>query len=293
MFSKKAIHKLAGPERYYAYIEKRKAKWDKGDRSPIAASLKLTWRCNLNCAHCFWKQEPKTAELGTKEWKKIIRRLAGQGCIEVILEGGEPTLREDFYELVSYAKEQMLWVDVVSNGQKALRPLGIHKLWISIDGMQQSHDRLRGKGTWQKAVQNIENYEHKDELYLLVSLNTYNKTEIAELMAYFKDRVAGFWFSFAYRTPGLPDIELKPEEKAEMGSFLLTNKKNHTILNMDAFLRDAGKGKACRHWLLATVLADGTMARDCYPRHFEGIGCASCELACYRDLDASLYAEKR
>ena len=152
-------------------------------------------------------------------------------------------------------------------------------------------DRLRGQGSWEKAVRTIENYEKKDELYLLVCLSTINKGEITGLLDFFRDRVAGFWFSFAYETPGMPGLELTAREKSNIGKELLIKKENYNIFNTDEFLSTTGRGKECRHWVLATVLADGTFAGDCYPRRFEGIGCANCDLACYRDLNASLFPE--
>ena len=64
------------------------------------------WHCNQRCVHCYaagqaGADEP---ELSTEEWKKIIDRCR-EACIpQVTFTGGEPTMREDLFELIDYAR---------------------------------------------------------------------------------------------------------------------------------------------------------------------------------------------
>jgi len=88
--------------------------------------LALTYRCNLNCAHCYaaaaaGKEIP---ELTTSQWKQVLERLWKIGVPNVVFTGGEPTLREDLVELVDAAK--LFVTGLVTNGTqltKLARPL--------------------------------------------------------------------------------------------------------------------------------------------------------------------------
>lgn len=79
------------------------------------ASLELTPKCNLNCVHCYMK-EWSTTELNTAQWKKIIDELHKNGCLFILLTGGEVLLRPDFSELYLYLKQKGIAITVFSNG---------------------------------------------------------------------------------------------------------------------------------------------------------------------------------
>jgi len=78
-------------------------------RTPTKLYLQLTNRCNLNCAHCYTRCNGEgQEELSTEEWKQFIDYLVNHGVIQVHIEGGEPLMRPDFFELTAYASERML-----------------------------------------------------------------------------------------------------------------------------------------------------------------------------------------
>src|SRR5258706_11225025 len=80
----------------------RRAKWLLGDRSPIVAYLKLTKRCNLDCYYCPWHTAPTdfVGEQETAVWTTHIDLLVDRGVQIFVLEGGEPTLRQDLPALI-------------------------------------------------------------------------------------------------------------------------------------------------------------------------------------------------
>jgi radical SAM protein with 4Fe4S-binding SPASM domain len=87
---------------------------------PWFGQIELTYRCNLNCVHCYAKNagncQSKKGELTTKEWKQIFAIIRGAGCLNLTFTGGEPLLREDFLELYSYAKESGFIITLFTNG---------------------------------------------------------------------------------------------------------------------------------------------------------------------------------
>ena len=91
---------------------------NKKEYYPSSAQIELTYRCNLNCIHCYCKgSEDKNKELTTKQWKKIIDEIHKEGCLEITFTGGEPLIREDFLEIYAYAKEKGFIITLFTNGQ--------------------------------------------------------------------------------------------------------------------------------------------------------------------------------
>lgn len=130
---------------------------------PFLVSYSITNKCNLKCKHCYSDSlnQPAPDELSTEEAKIMLDVLAKWGVKLLILDGGEPLCRDDFFEIVKYASDRHLRVVVGSNGtllnkQVAVKmlELGIQTVAISIDGAHpETHDSFRGKdGAFEKAM---------------------------------------------------------------------------------------------------------------------------------------------
>src|SRR5512136_2526220 len=72
---------------------------------PFQATLELTHRCNLSCKHCYIGKSVED-ELSLAELRGILDQLAGEGCMYLLLTGGEPLIRKDFFDICYYAKER-------------------------------------------------------------------------------------------------------------------------------------------------------------------------------------------
>ena len=64
------------------------------------------WHCNQKCVHCYAAGQPNAEEeeLSTEEWKAILDRCRAVGIPQVTFTGGEPTMREDLFELIRHAR---------------------------------------------------------------------------------------------------------------------------------------------------------------------------------------------
>ena len=64
------------------------------------------WHCNQKCVHCYAAGQIHSdeAELSTEEWKEILRKCRAAGIPQVTFTGGEPTMREDLFELIHDAR---------------------------------------------------------------------------------------------------------------------------------------------------------------------------------------------
>lgn len=83
-------------------------------------SWNTTKRCNLKCEHCYLNAETLTGgkdELTTAEGYELIDQIAANNPNTVlILTGGEPLLREDIFELATYAKNKGMFPVLGANG---------------------------------------------------------------------------------------------------------------------------------------------------------------------------------
>lgn len=81
---------------------------------PVSGSIDLTYRCNLDCVHCY-RQKSTKDKLSTKQIKNIIDQLVDAGCMWLTVSGGEPLMRPDFFEIYLYARKRGLIINLFTN----------------------------------------------------------------------------------------------------------------------------------------------------------------------------------
>ncbi|HAG07918.1 MAG: Radical SAM domain protein [Clostridia bacterium 62_21] len=126
-----------------------------------------TRACNLRCRHCYASAtaDTDTGELTTGEAKRFIDGLAAARVPVLLFSGGEPLLRPDFLELASYARSRGIRAVVSTNGTLItrdsawrLKQAGVSYVGISLDGMREVNDRMRGiTGAFDAALEGIRN----------------------------------------------------------------------------------------------------------------------------------------
>jgi radical SAM protein with 4Fe4S-binding SPASM domain len=92
----------------------------KAKRMPLSFDLEVTARCNNNCHHCYICLPPKDRQAKMMELTlEEIERLAGEavsmGAVWCLITGGEPLLRDDFFEIYMDLKRKGLLVSVFTN----------------------------------------------------------------------------------------------------------------------------------------------------------------------------------
>jgi len=130
---------------------------------PFLVSYSITSKCNLSCKHCYSESSPEAGgdDLTTDELLRVIDELAGWGIGLLVFDGGEPLLREDFFQIAEYASGKGITTGIGSNGSlidaataRKLISAGIRYASISIDGADaETHDTFRGEaGNFKKAL---------------------------------------------------------------------------------------------------------------------------------------------
>lgn len=92
----------------------------KDAKACISFEMEITARCNNNCRHCYINLpagdiEARKRELSFEETKGMIDQAADLGAVWCLLTGGEPLLKEDFFDIYLYLKEKGLLVSVFTN----------------------------------------------------------------------------------------------------------------------------------------------------------------------------------
>lgn len=110
----------------------------------------VTNRCNLKCLHCgVWGGERRYQDLSSADFFARLPELLSLGLRAVTLSGGEPFLRRDLFEIVAGLKAAALKVAIVTNGHymqryaAQIRAAGFDSISISLDGLRDSHNRMR------------------------------------------------------------------------------------------------------------------------------------------------------
>ncbi len=90
-------------------------------RVPLSGSLELTFRCNNNCIHCYcntpaYDRGEMAREMNIGMITNIISEIADEGCLWLLLTGGEPLLRPDFKEIYLHAKKKGMLITLFTNG---------------------------------------------------------------------------------------------------------------------------------------------------------------------------------
>ncbi|MBN1526020.1 MAG: radical SAM protein [Candidatus Omnitrophica bacterium] len=130
----------------------------------IRATVHLTNRCNLKCPYCGLESRAnlKKPDPSLEEAKKVITAFAKHGVRRLDFTGGEIFLNKDLYDVLEFASAQNVSIGLITNATlideeaaKKLAKYRIHSIKISLDGLRETNDLTRGKGSFDKVVKAI------------------------------------------------------------------------------------------------------------------------------------------
>ena len=159
-----------------------------GHPSPLAMTFAVTYRCMCKCVHYsagkHFKEDAQ--ELSTNEAKKLIDDSQKLGVTIIAFTGGEPLMREDIFELISYVNKKKAMPIMFTNGLlltdenvEKLVNAGLYSIFVSIDSpIPEEHDNLRGiPGLFNTAMRGIQRLKSKGVFVGLSSYATRSATE--------------------------------------------------------------------------------------------------------------------
>ena len=157
----------SSPRRLVNYLRyKRSPRTGQLNYLPIKLDIENVSRCNFHCTMCQvsdWPGYKRAEDMTLAQFKELID--SQYGLIEIKLQGmGEPLLgREDFFEMIRYARSKHIWVRTTTNASilhhkenyRRLVETGVNEIQISIDGAtKETFERIRRGSKFELVAQN-------------------------------------------------------------------------------------------------------------------------------------------
>lgn len=195
---------------------------------PRMIAWEITRSCNLACIHCRASalHGPYEGELSTEEAKALLDNIKSFSNPIIILTGGEPLARPDFYEIAKYGSEIGLRMVLGTNSTlmtpeiaAKLKEVGIPRMSVSIDfPVAEKHDEFRGlSGAFDAAVRGIKIAQEAGiEVQINSTITKLNVAYLDGLLEFAKEIGAVAFHPFLLVPTGrgkeLEEQELPPEE---------------------------------------------------------------------------------
>ena len=258
--------------------------------TPLICGLTVTNKCNLQCRHC------RVASRGTKhisfeETIAAVNSFYNEGGRTLYIQGGEPFLWRDTQytidDIVDYSHKIGFFTTIIyTNGTMPLKT-SADTVFVSIDGLQKTHDFLRGK-TFDRIMKNIQESKHPS-LYINYTINNYNKAEIQDFCEYVNgiDQIRGVFFYFHTPYYGYDDLYIEPNERNEILMRMLNFKKKYKILNSRAGIKSAIRNDWKRPLDICYIYEQGKIYKCCRTPGNPEL-CQNCGYLSYAEIDQTL-----
>lgn len=281
---------------------------------PVLVNLEVIKSCNATCHFCVcWTME---AGPRLRDYGPVIGKLKP---IVVSINGGEPLLRNDIGDIIRQVKQHAIYTSIITNAglltlekAKTLIEAGLDQLTISMDYLDERHDKVRG-------IPNLSNHikslvpKIKESGFNNIVINTIimhsNLDQVVDIAHWTNAQGIKSSFSAYASVKANNDTEvILPEEKDKLRLVIeelkFLKKKNRNILSSEYFFdhvpiffehQKIGGCKAGQRWV--TVTPDGyiqpcsetprvTHYTEYSPDKFGDIDCDVCWYACRAESQA-------
>ena len=249
---------------------------------PLAAHVKFTENCQAKCISCdYWKSHWQDA-ISTERAIALLNEIGALGIRSLRLTGGEPLLRKDLFQILQKANTANFKQIILQTNGLLLKKLHqqvndspITKIAVSIDGLKESNDRIRGiRGYFDLGLEGLQLLRNK-ELVLSVTLNRVSATELRELAAAAADTGARIEYNILSRS--LPffvnaDVDSmwpEVEQVRDIARFLaeILKRPHYEVDYITRYYRDERPSEppCVLGFLQVFVISNGDVLTGCYP----------------------------
>ena len=255
-------------------------------------------KCNLQCKHCCLYGKENKINISTfEEIKNELIYCYKLGSRFVDFEGGEPFIWKDesntndikdINSLFSLAKEIGFFsTTVTTNAQIDFSNCKADSIWVSLDGIGDYHDAIRGNGTFERLVKNISASPHK-HLSVNMVVNKLNYPSVKETIEFAKNHKNIEMISINFHTPfpGTEELELDWNTRnIIIDEVIVMKKQGYPIMNSVSGLRLMKQNDFKKYcWISNFIMADHSRYNQCQGKEV-GI-CDKCGLCMAGEMNA-------
>ncbi|MBR9682572.1 MAG: radical SAM protein, partial [Candidatus Aenigmarchaeota archaeon] len=220
--------------------------------------MHLTTDCNLKCKHCY-HGDPKSETLSYDTAKNVLDEMQDMQGLTVLLSGGEAMCYENFWKINDILPDYDMNFVLLTNGTKITeenaKKLNLNKVQVSLDGLKNGHDFMRGEGSYEKTINGIRNLKNAGKdvgIATMIHKNNINEFEMLEKLLF--NYGINDWIVSAPFAAGRWEQYTKYSVDIETGSSM---KKRYEKVGEGPH-RSSGDYACGTH--LLTIMADGTYA---------------------------------
>jgi len=240
---------------------------------PLALGIELTNHCNLRCPECSSGSGQMTREKGFMDlrlYEKVMSELSPYLFYVNLYFQGEPMLHPQFFSFLT--NDHAAFSVVSTNGQnlsvenaERIARSGLHKLIVSLDGMdQESYSAYRKEGSMKKVIEGIRNISQAKEkfgssikLEIQFLVNRINEQQVPQIRQFAREMKAS--------------LSLKSMQVINSSNFekwLPENKKyrRYYSVNGEYKSRNPLPDRCARLWFNPVVTWDGKVIPCCFDK---------------------------
>lgn len=153
----------------------------------FSATVDITTKCNLHCKHC--RTEDVNYDLSLEQIEIIAKKLSHPKRRIVFISGGEPLTRSDIVDVVKIFKKYIPCVCINTNSLLLTETLldelidaGLNYIQVSLDGIKEKHEYVRGIGTYDATIAKLHLINTKSiKLHISCCISALNIEDIETL----------------------------------------------------------------------------------------------------------------
>lgn len=212
-----------------------------------------TLRCNLHCRHCGsdCKVQAGQQDMPKEDFLRVLDSIA-QKCdphkVFVVVSGGEPLMRDDLEECCTEIYRKGFPWGMVTNGLylsgqrlNALLRAGMHSVTLSLDGLGDDHNWMRGhKDSFERVHEALRLlYQRKEKVVydVVTCVTPRNYSKLAVIRDYLIEQGVPHWRLFtvfpAGRAASNPELQLSNEQFRGLMAFIMETRKKEWPIRAD------------------------------------------------------------
>lgn len=170
---------------------------------PEACVWELTLQCNMRCIHCgSIAGGARNDELTVDECLGIADELLELGCRQITFIGGEVFLYKGWEKIARKLSEGGAWVNIITNAFlmedaqiEQIKYARLVNLGISVDGMEENHNRIRNSNrSFKKVLKAFERLRKENiPIAVVTSLLDFNFDDLESMYELFVENGVSVW----------------------------------------------------------------------------------------------------